>query len=76
MLASSDTKSCPEAEAHTNASAKSVPASCTTIQLSIGGPQRFAELMSAPPKPSETMVALGTLEDFEECAEEREKATS
>lgn len=59
-------KMSPEAQARAEAKAQAVPDSCTTIQLSLEGQQRFAELAAAPPELTEAMKALGTLEDFEE----------
>jgi uncharacterized protein (DUF1778 family) len=37
----------------------------STIQLSLDGQRRFAELMQNPPAPTEAMKALGELPDFE-----------
>lgn len=42
------------------------PARPEVIELSAEGQQRFAELAKAPPGPTEAMLELGRLPEFEE----------
>jgi uncharacterized protein (DUF1778 family) len=46
--------------------ARQVIASNSVIQLTLDSQRRFAALMEQPPTPTEAMIALGELQDFEE----------